>query len=145
AFRAAEDPIDLKGGDARTGDDGRFAVMLPASGGGELRVGGGVFPIRRITLPRAVVPLLDLGDIDLGTPLEITIVLDQDSPCYLDRSKNSRRTVRWSGGGRSRSKLRGSVPGDHRRLACIDVFRGQLVCRPVPAGCRAPSAPRPQS
>jgi hypothetical protein len=81
AFKTAEDPIDVKGGDARTGADGRFAVMLAASGGGELRVGGGVFPIRRIPLPRAPVPVLDLGDIDLGTPLEITIVLDQESPC----------------------------------------------------------------
>jgi hypothetical protein len=81
AFRTAEDPIDVKGGDARTGEDGRFAVMLAASGGGELRVGGGVFPTRRIPLPRVPVAVLDLGDIDLGAPLEITIVLDQDSPC----------------------------------------------------------------
>jgi hypothetical protein len=83
AFRTAEDPIDLKGGDARTGEDGRFAVMLAASGGGELRVGGGVFPIRRIPLPRAPAVVLDLGDIDVGTPLEIKIVLDQDSPCDI--------------------------------------------------------------
>jgi hypothetical protein len=81
AFRTAEDPIDVKGGDARSGADGRFAVMLAASGGGELRVGGGAFPIRRIPLPRAPAVLLDLGDIELGTPLEITIVLDQESPC----------------------------------------------------------------
>jgi hypothetical protein len=81
AFKTAEDPIDLKGGDARTGADGRFAVMLAASGGGELRVGGGAFPIRRIPLPRAPVAVLDLGDIDLGAPLEIAIVLDQESPC----------------------------------------------------------------
>jgi hypothetical protein len=81
AFRTAEDPIDVKGGDARTGADGRFAVMLAASGGGELRVGGGAFPIRRLPLPRAPAAVLDLGDIDLGAPLEITIVLDQESPC----------------------------------------------------------------
>ena len=35
----------------------------------------------RIPLPRAPTAVLDLGDIDLGTPLEITIVLDQDSAC----------------------------------------------------------------
>ena len=81
AFRSADDPIDVKGGDARTGEDGRFAVMLAASGGGELRVGGGVFPIRRIPLPRAPTPVLDLGDIELGTPLAFAIVLDQESPC----------------------------------------------------------------
>jgi hypothetical protein len=81
AFRSADDLVELKGGDTRTGEDGRFAVMLAAVGGGELRVGGGTFPIRRIPLPRVPAPLVDLGDIDLGSPLEITIVLDQDSGC----------------------------------------------------------------
>jgi hypothetical protein len=81
AVRTSDDLIDLKGGDTRTGDDGRFAVMLAASGGGELRVGGGIHAIRRIPLPRAPAPLLDLGDIDLGPPLAITIVLDQETPC----------------------------------------------------------------
>lgn len=81
AVRSADDLVDLKGGDTRTGEDGRFAVMLAAIGGGELRVGGGVHPIRRIPLPRAPAPLVDLGDIDLGSPLEITIVLDQESAC----------------------------------------------------------------
>jgi hypothetical protein len=80
AFRTAEDLVNLKGGDTRTGADGRFAVMLAAGGGGELRVGGGTLPIRRIPLPRVPAPL-DLGDIELGSPLEITIVLDQDSAC----------------------------------------------------------------
>jgi hypothetical protein len=81
AVRTADDLIDLKGGDARTGEDGRFAVMLAASGGGELRVGGGTHPIRRIPLPRAPAPLVDVGDIDLGSPLELTIVLDQEPVC----------------------------------------------------------------
>jgi hypothetical protein len=83
ALRNADDLIDLKGGDTRTDDEGRFAVMLAASGGGELRVGGGIHPIRRIPLPRAPSPLLELGDIDLGSPLEITVVLDQESACDL--------------------------------------------------------------
>jgi hypothetical protein len=81
AARKADDLVDLKGGDARTGEDGRFAVMAAAEGGGELRAGGGTFPIRRIPLPRAPSPLLELGDIDLGPTLEITIVLDQDPGC----------------------------------------------------------------
>src|SRR5260370_31671240 len=34
-----------------------------------------------IPLPRVPAPLLDLGDIQLGSPLEITIVLDQDTAC----------------------------------------------------------------
>jgi hypothetical protein len=78
AFRSAEDLLDLKGGDARTGPDGRFTVTPAAAGGGELRVGGGKASIRRIPLPRVAPPLLDLGDIELGSPLDITIVLDQD-------------------------------------------------------------------
>jgi hypothetical protein len=81
AYKEAEDLVDLKGGDARTGADGRFAVMAAASGGGELRVGGGPLPIRRIPLPRVPAPLLDLGDIELGSVLDLTIVLDQDTPC----------------------------------------------------------------
>lgn len=81
AFRNADDLVEVKGGDTRTGQDGRFAVTVAAGGGGELRVGGGTLPIRRIPLPRVPVPLLDLGDIDLGSPIEITIALDQESAC----------------------------------------------------------------
>jgi hypothetical protein len=81
AFSSADDLVDVKGGDARTGDDGRFAVMAAVNGGGELRVGGGILPVRRIPLPRLPAPLLELGDIDLGSPIEIAVVLDEDSPC----------------------------------------------------------------
>ena len=81
AFTSADDLVDVKGGDTRTGTDGRFVVTAAASGGGELRVGGGTWPVRRVPLPRQPAPLLDLGDIDLGSPLEIAIVLDQESPC----------------------------------------------------------------
>jgi hypothetical protein len=81
AYQAADDLVDLKGGDARTGADGRFVVTAAAGGGGELRVGGGPLPVRRIPLPRVPAALLDLGDIELGSPLELTIVLDQDSSC----------------------------------------------------------------
>lgn len=81
AYRMADDLVDLKGGDSRTGPDGRFTVAAAATGGGELRVGGGPLPVRRIALPRLPAALLDLGDIELGAPLELTIVLDQDSAC----------------------------------------------------------------
>ena len=81
AFKSADDFVDLKGGDTRTGADGRFVVMAAASGGGELRVGGGTWPVRRVPLPRQPAPLLDLGDIDLGSAIGIAIVLDQESPC----------------------------------------------------------------
>lgn len=80
-YRDAEDLIDLKGGDARTRSDGRFAVMAASNGGGELRLGGGALPVKRIPLPKAPAPLLDLGDIELGLPIDFTIVLDQDTPC----------------------------------------------------------------
>jgi hypothetical protein len=81
AYRAARDLVDVKGGDAQTGADGRFTIAAAAGGGGELRVGGGALPIRRIPLPRVPALLLDLGDIELGSALELTIVLDQDSQC----------------------------------------------------------------
>jgi hypothetical protein len=81
AFAAAVDPIDLTGGATRTGPDGRFAVTLAMGGGGELRVGGGTRPVRRVPLPRAPLPIIDLGDLELGRPLSLSIVLDQDPGC----------------------------------------------------------------
>jgi hypothetical protein len=83
AFQNADDLMDVKGGDTRTGGDGRFDVMVASGGGGELRVGGGTFAVKRIPLPRVPARLLDLGDIELGAPLEITIVLDQDTACEI--------------------------------------------------------------
>jgi len=83
AFAAADDPIDLKGGEARTGADGRFVVSLAAGGGGELRVGGGTQAVRRIPLPRAPLPLVELGDIDLGRPIVLSIALDRNAGCDL--------------------------------------------------------------
>jgi hypothetical protein len=83
AFAAAEDPLDVKSGDARTAADGRFTVALASTGGGELRIGGGSLPVKRIPLPRTSVPLIDLGDIDLGAAIEVTVILDQDPGCEL--------------------------------------------------------------
>jgi hypothetical protein len=81
AFAAAEDPIDLKGGDARTGADGQFAIALAAGGGGELRVGGGTYPVKRVPLPRAPLPIVEIGDIELGRSRTFSIVLDRDPGC----------------------------------------------------------------
>lgn len=81
AFRNADDPLDVKGGDARSGPDGRFTVIAAAIGGGELRIGGGRLPVRRVPLPRVPLPVIELGDIELGAPIEVTIVLDQATPC----------------------------------------------------------------
>jgi hypothetical protein len=83
AYQAAADPIDVKGGDARTGADGRFLVALAPGDGGELRVGGGAYPVVRVPLPRAPVPLVELGDVELGQPLSVSIALDQDPGCEL--------------------------------------------------------------
>jgi hypothetical protein len=83
AYAAAEDPIDLKGGDTRTGADGRFAVALASGGGGELRVGGGSYAVTRVPLPRAPLPVVDLGDIELARGLTLSVTLDQDPGCDL--------------------------------------------------------------
>lgn len=83
AYAESADSTDVKGGDARTGADGRFVVSLAPRGGGELRVGGGDYPIRRFPLPRAPVPIVDLGDIELGGPIEVTFALDQDPGCDI--------------------------------------------------------------
>lgn len=83
AYAESADSTDVKGGDARTGVDGRFVVSLAPRGGGELRVGGGDYPIRRFPLPRVPVPIVDLGDIELGGPIEVTFALDQDPGCDI--------------------------------------------------------------
>jgi len=81
AAALAEDLVDLKGGDARTGLDGRFAVTLAVGGGGEVRVGGGTHPVRRVPLPAARVPIVELGDIELGHGVSVSIALDEDPGC----------------------------------------------------------------
>ncbi|HEY2432514.1 MAG TPA: hypothetical protein VGI12_07550 [Vicinamibacterales bacterium] len=83
AYAAATDPIEVKGGEARTGSDGRFAVALAPDGGGELRIGGAGFPTVRVPLPRAPLPLIELGDIELGRPIAVSIALDQETSCDL--------------------------------------------------------------
>ena len=82
AIRNAADLVDLKGGDARTGRDGRFLVSLAAAGG-ELRIGGGRYPVRRIALTRMGAETVDVGDIELGLAIAITVVLDADTACVL--------------------------------------------------------------
>jgi hypothetical protein len=82
-YASAVDPIDLKGGDARTGPDGRFSIALAPGGGGELRVGGGPYAVMRVPLPHAALPLVELGDIELGRGLSVSVALDQDPGCDL--------------------------------------------------------------
>ena len=77
---------DFDPGPANTGasfsPDGRFVVFVPLAGG-ELRIGGGRFAVRRIPLPRPAPASLDLGDIDLGAPIAISVVLNDDSECVV--------------------------------------------------------------
>ena len=82
-YAHAADLTDVKGGDARTGLDGRFVVSRAPGGGGEVRIGGGSYPIRRFPLPPTPVPVVDLGDIDLGASIQVTVVLDRDPGCDL--------------------------------------------------------------
>ena len=83
AYAAAVDPIDVKGGDGQSGEDGRFALPTAAGGGGELRVGGGAYAVVRIPLPRMPLPLVDVGDIELARGIDVAVVLDQDPGCDL--------------------------------------------------------------
>jgi hypothetical protein len=83
AFAASADPIDLKGGDARTDREGQFSIALAPGGGGELRVGGGTRPVRRVPLPRVPLALVELGDIELGAPIVVNVTVDQDPGCDL--------------------------------------------------------------
>jgi hypothetical protein len=76
-FNAARDVTEIKGGDARTAADGRFSVVVASTGGGELRISGGPYAVRRVPLPRPAVPLVDLGDIELVPGIDIKIVFDR--------------------------------------------------------------------
>jgi hypothetical protein len=82
-YAQAADLTDVKGGDGRSGSDGRFTVSLAPGGGGEVRIGGAGYPIRRFPLPRTPVPVVDLGDIDLGASILVTVVLDRDPGCDI--------------------------------------------------------------
>ena len=82
-FRGAEDMTEVKGGDTRTDASGRFSVMVAASGGGELRIGGGKYAVTRVPLPRPPQASLDLGDIDLGATIDVVVVLDRDPGCQV--------------------------------------------------------------
>ena len=82
-FNAARDVTEVKGGDARTGADGRFTVMLASTGGGELRIAGGSYAVRRVPLPRPAVPVVDLGDIELAPGIEVKVVFDRAVDCTL--------------------------------------------------------------
>jgi len=81
AFTAASDITVVKGGDGRTGPDGRFIVMVVESGGGELRIGGGKYPVKRVPLPRPPVPVFDAGDVELGESIALTAAFDRDPGC----------------------------------------------------------------
>ena len=94
AFAAADDIVDVKGGDTTTDRDGRFSVAMAKSGGGELRIGGGPRGVKRIPLPRGdgVAPIVDLGDIALGGAISVTVVLDRDPGCDLNAAGPLDRT-----------------------------------------------------
>ena len=79
----ARDVTEVKGGDTKTGPDGRFAVALAPTPGGELRIGGGAYAIKRVPLPRSTATSLDLGDVELEAPIELLIALEGDPGCTL--------------------------------------------------------------
>ena len=83
AFTSAPDITAVKGGDGRTGPDGRFSVIVADSGGGELRIGGGTHAVTRVALPRPPLPVFDVGDVNLATSLSVTVVLDHDPRCVV--------------------------------------------------------------
>ena len=83
AMMRTRDITDVKGGDAKTGPDGRFVVALASTAGGELRIGGGSYAIRRVPLPRSAKTSVDLGDIDLEAPIELQIAIEGDPGCTL--------------------------------------------------------------
>lgn len=122
-FNAARDMTDAKGGDARTGADGRFHVAASAAGGGELRIGGGPFSVQRIALPRPPPPMMDVGDIELAPAIEITVVLDRDPGCLVQAIGPMGKV-----GMQMLSAVRDADGGQRVRLSETGLWQFVLVC-----------------
>ncbi len=84
-FASGADITELRGGETRTGPDGRFTVAAAARGSGELRVGDETAGVRRVPLARAesLPPRLDIGTIELGGDAAVTLVLEAAEGCDL--------------------------------------------------------------
>jgi len=82
-FNDAGDVTDVKGGDARTDADGRFAVMLAPTGGGELRIGGGSYAVTRVPLPATPATSVDLGEVEIAAPISFVVTIEGDPGCIL--------------------------------------------------------------
>jgi hypothetical protein len=83
-FAAAADYVDYVAPGSVTNRDGRFLVALPPLGAGELRIGSPpATPVVRRTLPAAaeLPPFTDLGDIDLGTPVILELIVGDLDGC----------------------------------------------------------------
>jgi hypothetical protein len=122
-FTAASDMTDVKGGDAQTDQNGRFSVTVAASGGGELRIGGGRYAVKRVPLPRPPVPLFDVGDVILGDSIPVIVVLDQDPGCDVRAAGPVGRT--------GLQVVPGKRNGDHHDLVIPEpgLWEFTLVCR----------------
>lgn len=84
-FAAADDMTELRGGDATTDQDGRFAVLLASRGRGEIRIGQEATGVRRIPLGSAetLPPIIDVGTIELDALAPVTLVLEGSDGCQL--------------------------------------------------------------
>ena len=89
-----------------------------------MRIGGGSHPVKRIPLPRFAVPVLDVGDVELGVALPITVLLDRDPGCDLRAAGPVGRTGLQV------------VPGTRTATATFDVVIPEEGLWEFTLGCR---------
>jgi hypothetical protein len=84
-YASSQDMAELRGGETITSRDGRFSVVLPERGGGEIRIGDDRSGVRRIPLPpvEAQPPVIDLGTIALDPLPSTTLVFEGAGDCEL--------------------------------------------------------------
>jgi hypothetical protein len=84
-YAAAGDMTELRGGETKTDQDGRFAVTLASRGSGELRVGDEGAGVKRLSLGAAErrTGSIDVGDIELNGGVSVTFVFEAAGSCEV--------------------------------------------------------------
>jgi hypothetical protein len=84
-FAAADDITELRGGEAQTDEDGRFAVTLASRGSSELRIGDEGAGVKRLSLGAAErqAGVIDVGDIELNAGASVAFVFEGAGSCEI--------------------------------------------------------------
>lgn len=84
-FAAAADITEVRGGEANTDEDGRFAVSLASRGSSDLRIGDERTGLKRVPLGPSEnqAGVIDIGTVELNTAATVTLVLEDGRACDI--------------------------------------------------------------